>query len=74
MTEETPDELHERIELLEAQKAFLDRQTLRFGDVLRAAQRRRKVKGDPAALLLAEKELDDAVAAYERGESERPRG
>lgn len=61
--------------LLEAQKAFLDRQAIRFGDVLRAAQRlRSRHLVTAAARLLAEKELDEALAAYERGESEAPRG
>jgi hypothetical protein len=68
-------ELRARNELLEAQKAFMDRQTLRFGDVLRAARRVRSRHGvTAAARLLAEKELDAALDAYERGESEAPRG
>lgn len=67
--------LHDPAELLEAQKAFMDRQTVRFGDILSAARRMRsRHLVTAAARLLAEAELDDALEAYERGESEAPRG
>jgi hypothetical protein len=66
-------QLHKRIGELIRQVRWLDGKTARYLDVVRAAQAWRRSRTDEE-LERAECDLANAIDAYERGESEAPRG